>query len=214
VHPEKSDWWYDPSASFVDGEGNLNLLTQLNPRWFEETGRLAKVGVGLVSCETRFGHGEYWIDARLPYGDHLWPAFWFWSWDSWPPEIDVFEGYSNRRPNYFMPRLSNPLGFWNLQTNLHWKKDDRAVMLGARNHWMGCSDPTKSFARYGMVWEPSSVSIYWRERLVRKVKDRRILESLNATTLNLIINNGITGDADSANPASSNFVIRDFKHAN
>ena len=35
--------------------------------------------------------------AKLPYGDNLWPAFWMWSWDSWPPEIDIFEGYTNNK---------------------------------------------------------------------------------------------------------------------
>lgn len=114
VHPEKPDWWYDPTASYVDSEGVLNLLTKRNPRYFSEISKESTIGVGLVSCQTKFKWGQFEIEAKLPHGDNLWPAFWMWSQDNWQPEIDVLEGYSDNNPNYFKFRLAKPFGFWNI----------------------------------------------------------------------------------------------------
>jgi hypothetical protein len=51
VHPIKPHWWYDPSSSFVDDNGFLNLLTKKNPKYFPEIDKISTIGVGLVSCE-------------------------------------------------------------------------------------------------------------------------------------------------------------------
>jgi len=95
VHPEKSHWWYDESCVSIDEKDNLHLKTKSNPKYFPELDVISNIGTGLVSCTEKFGYGVFSIDAKLPKGKHLWPAFWMWSWDSWPPEIDIFEGYSN-----------------------------------------------------------------------------------------------------------------------
>lgn len=210
VHPDKPNWWYDPSASFIDTEERLNLITQKNPRYFEEIKKTSTIGVGLVSCETKFKWGEFQIEAKLPYGKNLWPAFWMWSFDSWPPEIDVFEGYSDDNPNYFKFRLGKPFGFWNLQTNVHYTKNGVSKMMGGKTHYFGFKDPTKEFIKYSVIWEPKSLRFYYNERLVREVKDPNILSQLNSTTMNVIINNGVTSDVDINNPPSSNFIIKDF----
>jgi beta-glucanase (GH16 family) len=78
-----------------------------------------------VSNTTKFGYGYFEIEAKLPTGRNLWPAFWMWSFDSWPPEIDILEGYSSvKRPSYFKLYLDSLLGFWNVQTNYHYETKD------------------------------------------------------------------------------------------
>lgn len=210
IHPEKSHWWYDPSASFIDDEDRLNLITHKNHRYFSAIDKTSTIGVGLVSCKTKFKFGEFKIVAKLPYGKHLWPAFWMWSWDSWPPEIDVFEGYSDNNSNFFKFRLGKPFGFWNLQTNLHYTEDGKNKMMGGKTHYFGFKDPTKNWITYSVTWTKDFVEFYYDDKLVRKITEKKILEQLNQTTMNVIINNGVTADVDLINPPNSNFIIKDF----
>lgn len=212
VHPDKSHWWYDESASFVDSEDRLNLLTKKNPRYFPEIDKISTIGVGLVSCETKFKWGKFEIEAKLPKGDNLWPAFWMWSFDSWPPEIDIFEGYSDRNPNYFKFKITKPLSFWNLQTNLHYVKDGKNKMMGGKTHYFGFKDPTSNFIKYSAIWKKDSLEFYYDGRMVRRVLDMDILNQLNKTTMNVIINNGVTSDVDLDNPPNSNFIINNFTY--
>ena len=219
LHPEKPYCWYDPHAVSIDTDGYLHLKTRYNPKWFNDKGIWSNTGVGLVSSTTQFKWGTFEIEAKLPRGLNLWPAFWMWSWDTWPPEIDVFEGYSDKNPNYL--DLSNLLKIRKVESNIHWREEgNKTKTLGARRHWMGFGDPTKKFIKYKMIWLPESISIYYNSRLVRRVKDLKILEQLNATTLNVVINNHVTRKADSTyrtdQPTSlaqeSDFVIKQFKY--
>lgn len=212
VHPDKPNWWYDPSCSIIDSEGRLNLLTKSNPKYFPELDITSKVGIGLVSCTTPFKWGKFEIEAMLPAGKNLWPAFWLWSFDSWPPEIDVFEGYSNDNPNYFKFRLAKPFGFWNIQTNLHYLDGEKHVSIRSKTHYFGFKDPTRSFIKYSVVWTPDVVEFYYGNRRVRKITNRKILDQLNNTTLNVIINNSLTQEADIDSPPLSNFIIKSFTY--
>src|SRR6056300_1123569 len=90
IHPEKQHVWYDSSAIEVK-DNSLLLKTQYNPKYFEDLDLTSPMGVGLVTCLEKFEYGTFSLDAMLPSGKHLWPAFWLYSWDKWPPEIDVFE---------------------------------------------------------------------------------------------------------------------------
>jgi beta-glucanase (GH16 family) len=100
IHPEKSISWYDDTAVEIDDNGFLILKTQNNPKYFKKLDTTSPIGSGLVSCQNRFGYGYFSIEAILPKGPSLWPAFWMWAWESWPPEIDIFEGYSKHIMEY------------------------------------------------------------------------------------------------------------------
>lgn len=212
VHPEKSHWWYDPGCSFVDEFGNLQLLSKKKSKFFPHLGVTSSVAVGLVSCKKKFSFGEFEIESKLPFGDNLWPAFWMWSWDSWPPEIDVLEGYSDINPNYFKFRLMKPLGFWNIQTNVHYI-DGVNKMLGGKTHWFGFKNPTKEFIKYSVIWERNRLRFYYGGKLVRKIEDKKIMDQLSKTTMNVVINNGVTEKVDIKNPPYSSFIIKSFNYS-
>lgn len=211
VHEEKSHWWYDASCVEIDAQHNLHLRTKFNPKTFNNGAVVSTIGCGLVSCTTKFGHGRFYLKAKLPKGPNLWPAFWMWSWDTWPPEIDVFEAYSNSRGSYLKPRLLNPLGFWNVQTNVHYTKDGRNKMAKGKTHWFGFQDPSEHFITYMVDWTPESVKFYYDDRLVRVIDDPLIMSQLNQTKMNVIINNGVTAEVDKINPPKSDFVIDSFE---
>ncbi len=126
--------------------------------------------------------------TKLPFGDSLWPAFWMWSWDSWPPEIDVFEGYSDKNPNYFKFRLEKPFAFWNIQSNVHYTEDGKNKMAGGKTHYFGFKDPTKEWIKYSVNWTPDKIEFKYNNRIVRKITDKTQLNALNNTSMNVIIN--------------------------
>jgi beta-glucanase (GH16 family) len=214
IHPEKLDWWYDASAVTVDQNGWLHLGTHKNLQKISlESGEEVEspIGAGLVSCTSRDFHwGTYEIEAKLPAGKCLWPAFWMWSWNTWPPEIDIMEGYSNEAGSYFR---WNPLGFWNAQTNIHFSDTvtGKNKSIGGKARPFTFKNPAEEFINYRLVWKPTAIYFYYNNRLVRKVTDRNILEQVNATEMNVIINNGVTRylpDHDQ----TSDFIVKYFKY--
>lgn len=213
VHPEKSHWWYDESCVHVDNNNHLHLYTKYNPTYFRDINKISYIGAGLVSCTEKFGYGVFSIDAKLPKGKHLWPAFWMWSWDSWPPEIDIFEGYSNGLGGYLKPRITKPLGFWNIQTNVHYADEVGNKMVGGKTGYMGFKDPTKHVITYSCIWQRDSIKFYYDGQLVREITDKNILSRLENTKMNVIINNGVTDKVDLLDAPQSDFEIHSFRYS-
>ena len=40
IHPDKPQWWYDESCSFLDDKEHLHLITKYNPKYFNEIYRI------------------------------------------------------------------------------------------------------------------------------------------------------------------------------
>jgi len=217
IHPDKTYNWYDPSAIEIR-EGDLILKSHYNPKKFTVNNKkiTSNYGVGLVSNTTEFGYGYFEIEAKLPTGKNLWPAFWMWSFDSWPPEIDILEGYSSiKKPSYFKLYLNSLLGFWNVQTNFHYtesinSKEKENKSIGGKTHWFGFKNPQKHFIKYGCLWEENQIVFYYNGRRVRTIKDKNMLDSLKGTKMNIILNNHIREDIGDF--GTSEFIIKSFKY--
>ncbi len=213
IHPDKTMCWYDSSAVSIDENGYLNLKTHYNPKLFDEWGVESKIGVGLVSCTERFGYGYFEIEAKLPRGKNLWPAFWMWSWDSWPPEIDVFEGYTRKKEGYFNWDLESLLGkFWDVQTNFHYGDTPNNTSEGAKTHWMGFKDPSKNFVKYGCLWLKDKIQIFYNDKMVRELTNPYVLRFFRYTHMNVIINNSVDAEVNPDLHKGSNFIIKYFKY--
>ena len=212
INQNKPYCWYDNSAVHFNLDKSIILKTHKNPRYFNNLKISSPVGVGLISCTTKFGHGRFSIETKMPSGPNLCPAFWMWSWDSLPPEINVFEGYTNSKGSYFKMRFPEILGFWNIQNNVHYKGEADNKMSWPKNHWISAKSPDKEFIEYAVEWRPDRLDFFWNGRKVRTLKDKNILNQLNSTTMNVIINNSITSEADLENPPYSEFVVRNFSY--
>lgn len=212
IHPEKDFQWYDPTAVEINDKGQLILKTHYDFKYFKELDVSSTVGVGFASCTTPFDYGYFEIEAKLPRGKYLWPAFWMWSFKSWPPEIDIFEGYTKRRNGYFRIDLRNPLGFWHVNTNVHLGKMPSNYSIGAKSHWMGFKDPSKHFIKYGCEWTEEHIKIYYNGRLVRTIDDVETMEHLKGHKMNIIINNAVDWGIDKDDPTRSRFIINYFKY--
>ena len=94
MHPDKPEFWYDEGAIFINDYGHLVLKTRENQ--LIHGGRiLSHIGAGLVCCDQGFHFGYYRFVVDLPQGKNLWPAIWMYG-QTWPPEIDLLEAYTNR----------------------------------------------------------------------------------------------------------------------
>ena len=145
---------------------------------------------------TLFEYGTFEIEAKLPHKQpNAWPAFWMWAFESWPPEIDVFEAYSNKKGRYFNWSISALWGkFWRCATNVHLGKLPNNYNVRAKNHWMGWKSPSKRFIKYKVEWFEDKIEVYYDGRSVRKITDESVLSQLRGTTMNVIINNSIKSE--------------------
>jgi len=214
LHKGKSFVWYDPNCVAVDMLGYLHLMTDHSPKDIkigDETFN-PQLGTGLVSSVENFKYGTFEIVAKLPMGPKRWPAFWLWGTESWPPEIDIFEGYTDNRDGYLKFNRFNPLGFWNVQTNLWTHKDEvKAHNLKAKTNFFGFKNPAKNFIKYSLLWHPDKIRICYNGYLVREITDPVILEHFNKQEMHVIINNHFQFGFEEED-AFSDFVIKEFRY--
>ncbi len=203
VYPTNLRGWLDPSCVNIDDRGYLHLLTKHNPKYFDRTKFTHPYGVGLVSCTHRFGYGYFEIEAKLPEGKNLWPAFWMWSFDSWPPEIDIFEGYSNVRGDYRDIKFPRFWELFKVETNFHIIEDGG---IGAERFFMG-NNPANNFNKYACLWEPNKVEIFFNGSSVRTLRNEK---AFNDTTMNVIINNMVRRNRNTF--SESDFVVKYFRY--
>jgi len=214
VHEDKKWCYYDETAVSVDSNEILHLLTHYNPNEFEIKGLkfTSPFGVGLISSEERFSHGLFEIECKLPKGKNLWPAFWVWGADSWPPEIDFFEAYTNKRGSYFSPSIWPP-ALWDVQTNIHYRttgnKEGRSS-IGAKPGWMGWKNPSKHFFKYECLWTPEFIEIKYNGKVVKVFDDIKIMADINSQKHRVIINNQLRHDGNEKQV--SDFQIKSFKY--
>lgn len=217
IHPDKPIVWYDESAVVLNDDNSIDLLSHWNPKKFRNllgnSDFFSDIGVGLISCTEKFEYGYFELTAKLPTQAFAWPAFWMWSWDKWPPEIDVFEGYANRKGKYwssFWDILENR--FWKVESNVHLGKTPNNYNIGAHNHFLGYKSPSVVWNKYAVLWLPEEISFWYNDTLVRKIKERSILDQLKGTTMNVVINNSVYKTHPSHKKDVGVFSIKDFTY--
>jgi beta-glucanase (GH16 family) len=208
VHPDKPYNWYDPNCVRIDDKDRLVLDIIPNPRVFNIDGKIVKspYGTGLVCCETNFSFGRFEISAKLPMGVGLWPAFWLYPSDGWPPEIDIIEGYSGTK-DYETGCFLKP---YNIESCIH-----SAIGAGqpVRRYWFyQLDDPDRSFNTYALVWQPDELIFLINNKVVRRIKNKDILNELSKHKMRVIINNHIDGRYLDKFKIISPFLIEYFEY--
>lgn len=144
--------WYEagnPTKNYVVENGSLKIWPQRDAsgNFFNRT-----IDTG-GKFSQRYGYFE--MEAKLPYGRGVWPAFWLLSHISdRRPEIDIMEAYPGGGPD----------SGWS-DTNLHptayamtiWK--DASVLAGSRT--VVTPDLSAAFHKYAVRWEPRKMTFYF-----------------------------------------------------
>jgi beta-glucanase (GH16 family) len=180
-HPGSPYQYYGDESVFI--QNDCLILNQIySPKqlttWEDPKVYDIPYSVGLVTSYESYGYGFYEFEVELPYGSGLWPAVWLSCVDSWPPEIDILEAYSNNKCNYGS----------NLQSNFHFNMGDTKESSGARNHPVSSSyDKLK----LGCWWSKDFIKIYYNGHLVRQITSDYIIKWFRDKKMLVILNNAI-----------------------
>jgi beta-glucanase (GH16 family) len=142
--------WTDPFKIVADpsqaGDGILTITSQLSPNK-RLTDGLPYVS-GMINTYGTFSqtYGYFEIDAMVPSGQGLWPAFWLLPQSgNWPPEIDVLELLGNDPSTYYVG------AHWNGTDGSH-EYDTTGVDAGL--------NLSLDFHTYGTLWTPDTITFY------------------------------------------------------
>jgi hypothetical protein len=227
-HPDHLNQYYDTTGqlAYVAPEGLILELRKQPKKYIKsqlpdwrQSDKLPDeftipVGVGLVVSKRAWHYGwfEAWI--QLPKGQTYWNAFWFSGKNSWPPEIDVFEGYSDEGPNY----ESSLFGRWfkrphrRIQPNLHYG----VIEDGTKKQYLPYNVPvynaTERLVQYVCHWEADFIKIYYDGVLVFECTDPKVLQWYNRELdeQHVIFNHGLH-EHHPENPTESAMIIGSFK---
>lgn len=213
-HPADLHQWYDPAA--VTLNDGLNLCITENTKdvtsykvnnILMDNLQLIKInnGVGLVTSVKSYTYGIFEWNIILPKGVGLWPAVWMSSRDSWPPEIDVIEGYSDKNGKYGK----------NINTNIHCGSSDTTHYgIGANRH--GLFVNTDLTLNLICDWNADRIKIYYNGFLCRVLTNGDDTKWFKNENMRIILNHGLRKDVikniafEKLN--ISPLVIKDFRY--
>lgn len=211
THPQKSNSWFGPETVTIDNDV-MYLDIKNIPRDFDEGTK--PWCVGLVTAQERLSYGTYKWKAKLPCGVNLWPALWVTAHDTWPPEIDMIEGYTYPGNYDYIQNCINT----NIKANVHYH-NTRNVHVSVHAKAI----PTiiyKLFKKksgideYSFTWTENYIKFYFNGIRFRTVRKKKALADLNENPevypiMNLEINNDFSSKDYIYKPV---FEIHDFKY--
>ena len=179
--PNSPCQYYGDDSVFI--ENDCLVLNQIySPKelttWENDKVYDIPYSVGLITSYDSYGYGFYEFEVELPQGSGLWPAVWLSCVDSWPPEIDILEAYSNGKGKYGQ----------NLQSNFHYNVIGSAETSGARNHPV---KNTHDKLKLGCWWTNDFIKIYYNGHLVRVITSDDILQWFRDKKMTIVLNNAI-----------------------
>lgn len=211
IHPQKAWVWYDPDC-IAEDDGVISLSIKYHPKTFNINGKeiTSNYGTGIMVSEADFSFGIFEIEAILPTGTGMWPAFWLYSSEDWPPEIDVFEGYSGDA-NYKRETCLGRIKKYRIMSCIHfrpeWNVKSGEPVSPLTSHFNG--HPATTWNRYGLNWMPDKLEFTINGKVVRT--ETKGIENLANYKMMVVINNHIAGDYKDYFTVGEPFKIRQFK---
>jgi beta-glucanase (GH16 family) len=139
-------------------------------------------------------------NIKLPIGAQLWPAIWLCGRDSWPPEIDSGEFYSDDSCNYGR----------NMNTNIHCGSNPtNHYGVGANRHGLFVDQLQE--LNIILDWTESYMKIYYNGFLCRVLTNPTDLRWFINSYMSVIMNNAIRAEIIGAVNATP-MIVRDFKY--
>lgn len=197
-HPEELSQWYDKDQ-IVNSNSGLAFYAQQKPKYFPEIDTIIPNAIGSIRSKPSWQYGIFTFSVKLPAGTQLWPALWLTGRWSWPPEIDIVEGYSGNTNDYKRNKK--------LFSNVHVTYNGNKISTRGFSHKLPVK-VTENFIEYILWWEKDFVKIYYNGYLVRKITDKKILNNLNESH-RVIIGTGLQKDFNTNNITP--LIIEDFK---
>lgn len=226
-HPGNLGQYYDTSGDLsYNSNGRLVLSLKNKPKFYKKSDLpewrrdpsmpdefTIPIGTGLVSTleSWQYGWFEAWI--KLPIGINCWPAFWLSGKDEWPPEIDIFEAYSNIGPKYNGHKYFNSFGnidYLKIQPNIHYG----SVELNSKDAYGAYDVPVtqagERFVQYVCHWKADFIRIYYDGLLIFETTRPEILKWFNSSRsqMIMILNHGRYKNDPSLLPEEGSMLVK------
>ncbi len=146
---------YEPSAVSLNRDGMAVTGTRGGPKGFIS---------GRVQSAQTYRYGCFFVTARIPGGNGLWPALWMRTPNPANGELDILEE-RGARPGEFQGTIHH----W--QNGTHIDQGCALVRFSSTPPWPGADpcgghdvvipssgDFTQSFHTYGVIWTPTQVT--------------------------------------------------------
>lgn len=160
--------------------------------------------VGYISSIESIKYGYLKVEFELPIGNHLWPAIWLSDCKTWPPEIDIVEGWTG---TYNWPILKPKTPRRLYRVNPLANRIFPGVHLGtnAKEHWgqsytrfrgtSPCYLKIKHYNTCEMIWTPDRLMAFYNGHKVMDESDPEILKYFNNSEgMCIHLNNYVTND--------------------
>ena len=184
IHPGKSHWYYEEDAVKQTGNNSVELTTLYKPgteiHHWDGNIYYPTYGSGIIRSVDEFTYGTFLADIMLPRGLHLWPSFWLTGSKFWPPEIDIFEAYSDKKKGKYTEGLH-----WNIKHNIHYQTDTSShewIHAKGIPYFSLMNKPTKNYNNYKLEWTPNSIKFLVNNHVIRDIDyhdDPEVINGLN-----------------------------------
>ena len=145
---------------------------------------------GAINTKNSFSqlYGYFEIDAKLPAGQGLWPAFWLLpASGAWPPELDIFEVLgSNPNTLYFSTHSS---------------------VQATQGTTLNVANVSSGFNLYGVMWGPQTVDLYINNVEVASMPTPADMNVPMYMTANLAVGGYWPGSPNSSTPFPATMQI-------
>lgn len=201
-------WQYCSPNAVEYSDNGLKLHQRYNPtqiNYWDGNTYKPDWEVGCVTSKDTFTYGLFEFNIKLPIGVGLWPAIWLTGADTWPPEIDIIECYSDENGKY--DNIFN--------TNAYFGHDDKVLEVRARKT-INISDSKlkEQTINFILIWEEDKIEYYINGFLVRKITNKKILEKFANQRMYVVLNNAIRKNFENIvdKKQESIFQILQFKY--
>lgn len=227
-HPESLHQYYDNDGtlSYVNISNDLVLELRKIPKTWKKKDLpdwrtspqmpeefTIPIGVGFVHTKKSWKYGWFTADIKLPKGQSYWNAFWTASMNSWPPEIDVLEAYSEKGPRYESKGLFGKMKpDFQIRPNLHYGVIEQRSKEDYGAWDVPVPDCTERFVQYAFLWEKDRIEIYYDGIKVFQCTDQKTLRWFNreGSDMYLIFNHGLHQDYPE-NPSESSMLVKNVQ---
>lgn len=203
IHPDNPNYYYSKDCVHLY---NNNIILNLkyapiiiewwDKNWTNKTKYVSKIACGLIkSIETISVNNRIECDILAPTGPNLWFSFWMTACDDWPPEIDIFEGYTDENKSYEdklklhwkFPFLYKDI---RMESNVHYKNNGihkQVRPLGVHRKYLNLPLQNK-YNNFRCDWREDSIEFYINNHLVRKITNKKVLSKMNTKGMWVIFN--------------------------
>ena len=181
-HP-KYNYWYDPNCINIT-KSDIAVLD------ISDTKKHGKnFGAGQLASVDKYLYGTFEFTYLLPKGRHLWPALWLTGVNSWPPEIDIMEGWTSKGFIYSNRRDYRRLFSNIIIPGIFYKPEEEILRIGIKSTC--CSlQSTNNINTCKLEWYPDIIRVSYNNKEVFKIEDKEILQYFNKP-MTVVINNAV-----------------------